>query len=438
MIGRSSVLSQIAIVTTPKVNGTKTSSSEPVISKTTDTEGDVEMQVDGKSADSEPPAKDDATVERDSTPVIKEQSPSLVGEANLPAMDKFQQCLEPITVAIDGLYGDDAWRHLTSEFYVTFWITTLSEIAVPKSSYENAIQRLLAQESEHSKPDRNDTTRAGIARRAEAKQAATESKAAIVREWNQHMEYAQKLKVRFSKRKNFWFNQVGKADLLSDDILEKCIFPRMLLSPTDADFCFSMIKYMHDTGTPHFRLLSLYSRLFRTHRLRSIIFTCTVREASNLGRFLRLVLNDLARWHASSALYEKEALGTARQNLIGFAKALDADGKPKGFLDHDGKSGFRNVLLAWHKNINTALRDCLDGHEWMHIRNAITVLKSVVEVFPAVDFMGNGFIKQLETIADREKDVREDLALLGNAVMVGLKKRSKKWVMVQAFGFSMV
>jgi THO complex subunit 2 len=74
----------------------------------------------------------------------------------------------------------------------------------------------------------------------------------------------------------------------------------------------------------------------------------------------------------------------------------------------------------------------------MHIRNAITILKSVVEVYPSIDFMGNQFIKQLEIIAKREKGVREDLSLTGNAVLVQLKKRSKSWMMVQAFGHNTV
>ncbi|MCQ8780311.1 hypothetical protein NQU49_27315, partial [Escherichia coli] len=74
----------------------------------------------------------------------------------------------------------------------------------------------------------------------------------------------------------------------------------------------------------------------------------------------------------------------------------------------------------------------------MHIRNAITILKSVVDVFPAIDFMGNGFMKQLEAITKREKDVREDLSLTANAVLVQLKKKSNSWVMVQAFGSNVV
>jgi THO complex subunit 2 len=196
-----------------------------------------------------------------------------------------------------------------------------------------------------------------------------------------------------------------------------------------------MIKFLHDNAAPHFRTLSLYTRLFRQNRLRTLVFTCTVREAENLGRFLKSILTDLASWHASKSRFEKEAWGP-HKDLPGFAKSLDADGKPRAFLDHDGPGktpGFKSLLLMWHKSLNSALRDCLDGTEWMHIKNAMTVLKSVVEVFPAIDFQGLGFIKQLEAVATREKGAREDLSLTANAVLVQLKKRSKKWVMIQAF-----
>jgi THO complex subunit 2 len=155
---------------------------------------------------------------------------------------------------------------------------------------------------------------------------------------------------------------------------------------------------------------------------------------------LKLILENLGEWHADAKLYEKQAWGP-NKSLPGFAKSLDDEGKPKGLFEHDGTGaspGFKGVLFTWHKALNSALRDCLDGTEWMHIRNAITIVKSVADVFPAVDFMGKGFIKQLETIAKREKDVREDLSLTGNAVLVQLKKKSSNWVMVQAFSSTMV
>jgi THO complex subunit 2 len=71
--------------------------------------------------------------------------------------------------------------------------------------------------------------------------------------------------------------------------------------------------------------------------------------------------------------------------------------------------------------------------EWMHIRNAITVLKGVIEYFPALEFVGNSMKRDLENIAQREQNSREDLSLLANALMPELVKRQSKWVIVQAF-----
>lgn len=449
MIGRTSVSSQMAKLASPLLNGTAKALpalEEPVV-KTVDGEGDIGRMEDGNQ-DPKPDgdeiangqialANGDASNTEDvQTAVLKEESPTTGSDLASQSTEVLHEVLEPIIAAVQSVLPEESWKALTPEFYVTFWTATLGDLSMPTNSYDMEVNRLVKREREVF-ADRTDMTRAGMARKEELKKSMAETREALIAEMKKQVGVYQHSKGRLLKRRSLWFDKSIKADALSDAILEKCIMPRVLLSPSDADFCFRMIKFLHDNGTPHFRTLSLYGRLFRTHRLRSIIFTCTVRETENLGRFLRLVLADLSRWHANASVYEKEALGS-NTNLPGFAKALDTDGKPKGFLDHDGKNGFKNILLAWHKNLNSALRECLQGTEWMHIRNAITVLKSVGEVFPTIDFMGNAFLKQLEVIATRENGVREDLSLTGNAVLVQLKKRSKNWVMVQAFGYNIV
>ena len=97
-----------------------------------------------------------------------------------------------------------------------------------------------------------------------------------------------KVKARLNKYKSEWFSNVhGNDDGLADALLEACFLPRLLLSPSDADYCFTFIKFLHKEGFPYFRTLAIYMHLFRTNRLRSIIFACTIREAENFGRFLK-------------------------------------------------------------------------------------------------------------------------------------------------------
>jgi THO complex subunit 2 len=157
-------------------------------------------------------------------------------------------------------------------------------------------------------------------------------------------------------------------------------------------------------------------------------------------------LGDLSRWHGDKNAYEKEALGIREfqgkktRQYLSFATAVDSDGKPTAFVEHDA---YRDLLFRWHKELNTALRSCLNGMEWMHIRNAITVLKSVIDFFPAINFMADKFLEQLKVITDREaasknaseleQGHRVDLSVTAQTAFSELQKRKSKWILVQAF-----
>jgi THO complex subunit 2 len=457
LIGRAGVAYRRSQISFPTQKGSKKSlpaaTESSVVEPQVDSDGDTGMEgrdvsvktsldqsialssvVNGDNTSTEDVTMLDTKEESPSQPTLLERDPS-------PATDPYHDIMEPIISSIKKVLPDGSFRSLSPEFYAFFWTCSLSDLALPQASYDAEISRLAAREKEKLTIDRGESSRVVAALRKqdeEAKKASSEIREAILSEFRKSVISFGQKKGRLLKNKSSWFDKSVKADDMSVALLEKCLIPRLLLSPSDADYSFKMIKFLHDNGVPQFRTLSLYGHVFRANRLRSIIFTCTMREAENLGRFLKQALSDLARWHGDVVVYEKEAWG---KNLPGFAKALDEDGKPKGFVAHDGNKGFKSILFHWHKNLNSALRDCLEGTEWMHIRNAINVLKCVVDVFPAVDFMGNNFIKQLNVITEREKaenNGREDLMLAANGVLVQLKKRSKKWVMVQGFGHVLV
>ncbi|OBT45077.1 hypothetical protein VE00_05170 [Pseudogymnoascus sp. WSF 3629] len=383
-----------------------------------DIDGDVGM--DGDAAD-------------DDVDMIKTPEAGITDNAVEPATaseDPWLEVLAPLIESVRVALPDKPWGLLNPEFYVTFWQLSLSDIQVPMDSYTIENARLTKEMAEIMK-DRSDMTRPGMARKEEARRAVEVIKEELLNESKEQMSQFGRNRARLNKEKGKWFTNVNKRyDALNDTLLEECFLPRLLLSPSDADYAFKMVKFLHNSSTPHFRTLGLLARLFRGNRLRSIIFSCTIREAECFGRFLKLILGDLARWHASKAVYEKEAWGP-NQDLPGFAKSIHENtSKPVALLEYEE---FRRIFFGWHKNLNTALKSCLGGSEWMHIRNSITVLKTVVEHFPAVDFMGKAFQNALITLAKREEGKREDLSLLANASMPELKKREKKWVMPQAF-----
>ncbi|TPX11988.1 uncharacterized protein E0L32_007291 [Thyridium curvatum] len=358
--------------------------------------------------------------------------------------DVFFDVLRPAIDSVQAVIPEKVWKFMSAEFYVIFWSLQLGDLAVPRPSYE-AAHALVKKQAEDVMKDRSDMSRNGMDLKYAKRDELMELAKNILQEAVHHAERNQKLKIRLLRQSSTWFpGTPSDADAISDSLVEQCVFPRLLLSASDTEYAFRLLKFLHENKTPNFKLMSFYERLFQSNRLRDLIFSCTVREAEHLGRFFRCILGDLSRWHSDKTLYEKEALGHSpkdgRRTYLGFAESFDDDGKPLTFVQHPQ---FRDLLYGWHKNLNIALKDCLENTEWMHIRNAITVLKFVLEFFPAVDFMGRQFAEQLKKITEREaasKTANEseaahrvDLSVAAQTAFSELQRRKSKWVMVQAF-----
>ncbi|OTA63751.1 hypothetical protein K449DRAFT_433074 [Hypoxylon sp. EC38] len=347
--------------------------------------------------------------------------------------DRFLDVLGPIINAVRTLLPPEVWDKINPEFFVLFWSLQTGDLVVPMNSYEAESARVEKQYAE-LKRERSDMS---MSNKKKSLDTLIQLNKDLAAEASACRERVSKTKILLIKQSPRWFSSSAKGDSIADTFIEECLVPRMLLSPADADFCHRMIKFMHSSRVPNFRLHELYDRFFGVNRLRLMIFGCTVREAEFLGRFIKLTLGDLARWHKDKDAYAKEA---TQNGKLGFATAFDDNGKPTSYMEHDQ---FRDLLWAWHRNLSAALRACLSGAEWMHIRNAITVLKSGLEYFPAVDFMGRQFLQILGKIAEREaasknegedgQSHRVDLSVTANTATSALKKYSSKWVMVQAF-----
>lgn len=364
--------------------------------------------------------------------------------------------LQPIVDSIQDTVRPGVWDKISPNLYVTFWALQLGDVFCPTSIYRQEKQRLKSEEVALAR-DRSDMSRNGHARKVEKRGKLVALELGMHMECKEHEAREGRWKLYLTKQfGNFFPEPIAKADAISDALLEQCFLPRMLLSNFDAEYTFRFIKSLHEWNAPGFNLMSLYGRLFNANRLRSLIFTATVMEAEYLGRFLQLVLGDLSKWHKNAPVlnedgrpsrdqprlgaYEKEGKGPKDQPHLGFALTFDENGKPLTFVEH---AEFKDLLFRWHKNLNMALRSCLEGAEWMHIRNAINVLKAVLDFFPAVDFMATKFLALLQNISkqemapkqspDSEFGGRVDLAVAAQGAMSELQRRKTKWVMVQAF-----
>lgn len=361
-----------------------------------------------------------------------------------------------MTDAVQTTVAPEVWEKITPEFYVNFWMLQLGDLFCPEDIYKQEGDRLKAEDNTLLK-DRSDQSRRGIDARQAKRKELMKQQLDLFDERKEHFVRKAKRKIYLSRLYQVSFPDADvKPDAISDLLLEQCVLPRVSLSPVDAEYTFRFIKSLHDWNAPGFRLMSFYNRLFSTNRLRSLVFTSTTREAEFFGRFLKLALEDLSKWHKNAlgpqekdkvaknqprvGVYDKEAIGNREQGRLGFALTHDENGKPLTFVEHNQ---FRDMLFGWHKNLNNALKSCLTGSEWMHIRNAITVLKTIVDYFPAVDFMASQFSTQLQKITQQEMASkpspeseigdRVDLAVAAQGAMSELQRRKSKWVMVQAF-----
>ena len=365
--------------------------------------------------------------------------------------------LEPIIDAVRATVRPEVWQKVTPESYVTFWALQLGDLCFPEEVYVRERQRIMS-EWQSLSSDRSDMSRKAVDLRNEKRKELMDLQGYLLDELSEHGLRKAKWKYFLTRQfQNSFPEPSAKPESVADILLEQCFLPRVLLSPADAEFTFRYIKALHEWNAPVFRLMPFYDRLFNANRLRSLIFTCTVREAEHFGRFLKLILEDLSRWHKNDLLtvdmdgknakdgdkmgaYDKEGKGTADHPHFGFALTVNDEGKPETFVEH---AQFRDLLFRWHKNLNMALKNCLGGSEWMHIRNGITVLKTVLDYFHAVDFMATQFTAQLQNItrreavtkasADDEEGGRVDLSVAAQGAMSELQRRKSKWVMVQAF-----
>jgi THO complex subunit 2 len=382
-------------------NVTAPTSSDDAGKSKNDPEGDSEM-------------KDSITTPEESTPLAVAQEP-------------WHPVLKSLMGKIRPALPEKTWSVLSIPFYLTFWQLSLYDVSVPTKSYDEEATRLKSKLI-NARDDRSDPSQAGLAKKERDKKLYLETQDRLHVEMREHIRSFSETKSRLRKEKDYWFAGLwGRWDALADAIIQHCIFPRAVLSPNDAVYCFKFIKQLHIQGTLNFRTMGVIDHIFRDNRLANLIFVCTAREVENLGRFLNELLKELSGWHADKALYEKEAFGP-KKDLPGFAKKLISETQVGEFLEYED---FRRILYKWHKNINNALRTCLSGGEYMHIQNAITILKSIHQVFPIVNWNGRDMLTSVTELSKKEK--REDVKLAATAVLGMLKKREGNWVFPQAF-----
>ncbi|KAI5299212.1 THO complex subunit 2, partial [Ascosphaera atra] len=378
-------------------------------------EEDVEMIDEGEMKEEDAEMKDvPQTSEKGSSSTETKDTPS-DGPPWHPVLSDLMAQLKTTLPA-------SCWETVGLPFFATFWQLSLYDLHIPQKQYEEEMERQSKRVTAITN-DRSDVSMAGTQRKEKEKKALHDLRDRILAECKAHLRSYGETRARLNKEKDHWFADMrGKHNPLNIAILEQCLLPRVLLSPTDAFYSFKMLKYLHSSGAACFRTMGLLDQLFKDQRLTAIIFQCTSKEADNFGHFLSEVLKDLGRWHADRNVYEKEAYGT-KKDLPGLAKSVQQDGKPVVFLDYED---FRHLLFKWHRLFFVALKTCLTSGEYMHIRNAISIMKAVAHSFPAVTWMGTEMRNMVNSL--KTTDSRDDVKIPAASLIGDLNRRESKWI----------
>ncbi|KUL82796.1 hypothetical protein ZTR_09592 [Talaromyces verruculosus] len=427
-IMRPSICKEIADADRHSREAPTTQSIETSVTETAAVDGDVEM-TEGENAEKNETAEEGTDVDKpsDSTDVTQTQtSVEVNGTASNAGVAPWHPVLQGLMDKIQPVLPESAWQTVGLPFYVTFWQLSLYDVHIPGKAYEDEIERQKRRIQAISN-DRTDVSLAGTQKKEREKKQIQELQDRLLEENKNHLVSYETTRNRLQKEKDHWFPSMrGKYEALNLALLEQCFLPRLLLSPIDAFYCFKIMKFLHVSGTPNFRTVGLLDQLFREHRLTAIIFQCTSKEADNFGKFLNEILRDMTRWHADKSVYEKEAWGS-NKTLPGFATNVDAEGKATSFVDYEM---FRRLLYKWHRLLAGALKTCFNNGEYMHIRNAISVLKAVSQHFPGVNWMGRDMLHCVNTLSN---DEREDVKIPAASLKGELSRREKQWLLPQAF-----
>ncbi|KAL9077624.1 MAG: hypothetical protein Q9157_003268 [Trypethelium eluteriae] len=337
--------------------------------------------------------------------------------------------LQPLIQELQPLVRTGAEDSSILGFFVTFWQLGSYDLLVPSAIYSEVTKRVRDRVPD-IRADRKDVSVNGVREKEAKVKELNDLSDQLREEMKLHVEAYQQTRNRLSREKDHWFAGLGNTrqslDALNTALLQDCFFPRLVLSPMDAQYTYKMIFYLHSSGTPGFRTMFLLDSLFAEKQLTSLIFQSTVNEAENFGRFLNELLKELNKWRADKSYYEKQAFGP-KKDLPGFAIKITAEKGIETFREYED---FRRALFKWHRNLHLALKACFDSGEYMHIKNGIYLLMAIHQEFPVVNFMGRA---QQESLLALTNDKREELALAANALAGSLGKREKAWIIPQAF-----
>lgn len=323
---------------------------------------------------------------------------------------------------VHSMLPSKAWNSLSPELYVTFWGLTLYDLYVPKKRYESELAKQHA--ALKALEEISDNSHSAIAKRKKDKERIQEVLDRLSSEFQKQEQNVAAVHQRLIREKDFWLTSCPDSLKINMEFLQRCIFPRCVLSMPDAVYCAKFVHTLHSLGTPFFNTVNHIDVLI-CKALPPMICCCTDFEAGRLGRFLYETLKMAYYWKSDESIYEQEC-----GNMPGFAVYYrDPNSQRVTFAQ------YIKVHWKWSGRITRLLIQCLESNEYMDIRNALIILTKISSVFPVTKKTGFNLEKRVSKI---KADEREDLKVLATGVAAALAARKSAWISEEEFNMGYV
>ncbi|KAI8809248.1 transcription factor/nuclear export subunit protein 2-domain-containing protein, partial [Cladochytrium replicatum] len=172
----------------------------------------------------------------------------------------WERGLHDTILAVNNIVPPHVWKGVTPQFYTTFWQLSLFDIYVPETRYSAEIER---QETliKQLESDKSDNSNAAVQKRKKDKERFLQTVTMLQHERKVQIANYVVVKARLQREKDGWFATAQtRADCIIN-LMQYCLFPRCLFSPSDATYCAKLVYLLHELGTPNFSSLSLYDRV---------------------------------------------------------------------------------------------------------------------------------------------------------------------------------